>query len=111
MNQVPIPPDWLPEGAELSDSGMSYTDALEVPVVNAQPDNGQGIPRLAIPRHSTLYELAPDEARRMAGTGWRLWLRMTVAAGNINLALEPATPPADTYPWLDSSVPDQPEAP
>lgn len=109
MNQVPIPPEWLPEGAALSPTGMSYTDALEVPVVNAQPDNGDGIPRLAIPRTSHLYELNPDEAKALIEGGWRLWVRQAFTAGALHLELEPASTPKATYPYLDSSVPDRPE--
>lgn len=114
MRQVPIPPEFIPEGGVLSPTGMSYTDAWKLPLAMddaapAQGENGTAPPLAFVVRFNHLFELDRNDVQAMAGNGWRFWIRQgpPIPNGSI-LMVEPLVPIIRPYPFLDSDIQDDP---
>jgi hypothetical protein len=104
MQQIPVPPELVPEGGQLTPAGFAYMDAFELPILNAQPDDGEGLPRVAIVRANHLFEASKDDVQALARNGWLLWARQ--ASGGAYLALEPVVPILRANLPLNSDLPD-----
>jgi len=97
MRRLPIPAHLLPAGVELTDDGTAYMDAVQLPVEGAEAT-------LRVARTSTLYELDADDAKALAASDWRLWLRLAVTPIGVLVTLEPAGGPAPSRLPLDSDL-------
>jgi hypothetical protein len=118
MNNLPVPPEYIPEGGVLLPHGHAYQDAYELPISmlpGAAPpasEDGDDQPRIAAVRLSELWEITPEEVRAMAGNGWRFWIRWSMVQGQIRLMkLEPLIPLARPHLFLNSDVQDTPPHP
>jgi hypothetical protein len=108
MQQVPVPPELVPEGGQLTPAGFAYMDAFELPILNAQPDDGESLPRVAIVRANHLFEASKDDVQALARNGWMFWVRHAQVTGGVYLAIEPMVPILRANLPLNSDLPDQP---
>lgn len=106
MNVLPIPREYVPEGAVLLPHGMAYQDAYELPVAQlpGSPTSEDGEPpRIAVVRMNELLQVTNEEVRALAGNEWRFWLRWSMVHEMMFHKAEPLVPLARPYPFLDSS--------
>jgi hypothetical protein len=106
MEQLPIPPELVPDGGQLTPSRFAYMDAFELPIVNADTDANGSQPHIVIVRANHLFAASKDDVAALARHGWRFWVRHAQVTGGVYLAIEPLLDLARPYPFLDSSVQD-----
>jgi hypothetical protein len=108
MQQVPVPPELVPDGGQLTPAGWAYMDAFELPVVNADIEANGTQPHVTIVRANHLFEASKEDVQALARNGWLLWARHAQVTGGVYLHLEPVVPILRANLPLNSDLPDQP---
>jgi hypothetical protein len=108
MEQLPIPPELVPDGGQLTPSRFAYMDAFELPIVNADIEADGQQPHIAIVRANHLFAASKDDVAALARHGWRFWVRHAQVTGGVYLAIEPMVPILRANLPLNSDLPDQP---